>query len=502
MKRTLLLVLVLLFTTTISYGQGRKRKKKKDQKVYASTFIHTNLNQSLSYGDTPINSEPVDNFGTTIPGIQRNIRTDSETIGIGFSIQKIKNNNKYTELSLTKFRLLEEESVTYLIIPGEDIIEPALGSKDILFETAFRYEYGSYFNLQLESKWRVGLAGGLAPYFSYKKMTPKTSASFPTKRTLYGLKLEFVPSISYQCSKNGFIEFKWTPSIFDFNRHHVRVENPILTERQRTQSYSIPAFFQTPLSFQLHYRHQILTVRDSKKAFKKKRPEKSDRQEDEETKKKKAAIFVIPTINMLAQSADLSRLFRNSNVSNRLWDVEEEIKPLLNLGLGFQFVKENGLYNEIALTRLSRGKQFFKTVKRYAEVPNFFLAPTIEEATKRSISIATRYEFGKIFGKPYKSPMLFSVGLGVEPAYRYYVEPGLEIENINVALKLTPTFLFKLSHRAHIHFRWSPSVYAGEYLSMNYDNENILLLTENEDWDFQAFPNFGDFSLGIRVRVF
>ncbi len=503
MKRILLLGLILLFTTSLIYGQGRKRKKKKGQKIYISTFINTDLNQSLSYGESSIKSDPVDNFGTTVPGLQRNIRSESETIGIGFSIQKVQKNNKYTEFSISKFRLQQDESVQWRFLEVGNIIEPTSGKRNTNFETAFRYEYGTYFYLSDESKLRFGIAGGLAPYFGYNKTLPATSASFPVRYLRYGLKLEFVPSISYRCSKKGFLDFKWSPSIFDFNRHNVKTDNPILTERQRKKAYSIPSFLQTSLSFQLHYRHQILGKRDSKKAFRKKKNKKSDDGEINKKAKKKSAIYVNPIINIYSGGEDLSHQFSYSRgeVDTLANFIKHE--PYINGGIGVQFVKESGFYNEFSLTRFTRKQTFSKIVNRFAEVPNFSLPPEISESQSHSNSFAGRYEFGKIFGDPIRSKILFSIGLGLEGFYRgHNWEEGTQVSNSGAALKIIPALSFKLSHRFNLHLRWTPSVYSGYYQTFNFVEDPNYLPIENKTWYFESLPNLGNCSVGFRVRVF
>ena len=496
MKKIVVLGIIFLVSCNFVFAQKKKRRNK-GEKISLSVLLNTDFNNTKFYMDSPIH-RIIEPFDTRLRGIQRNIQSIPEMVNFGFSYQKLNKNNKYTELALTKFVWSRDETETIVdgLLPFPQSVR---GSLENDFKIAFRYEYGSYFAIHDESRLRMGLGGGLAPYLIYSKFTPKASADFPRRVIRYGLKLEIVPSLSYRISKNGFIDLKWSPSIFDFNRHYGKVENPIFTKAQRKNVHTIPVFFGNLLSFQLHYRHQILSPRDARKKLSAQRRQKVD-----EKGKKKGVTFVTPILNINPRKEDLFFSYSKGHL-----DYTNPINRIsrLNLGIGVQFVKKNGIYHEIALSRLSIKQDISVQVVRFPEVPDTNFPTEIFESEANEWGIGVRYEIGKVFTDPYrnKQKVIFSVGLAVEPFYNNFESDDwtqIRVTDYGAELKLMPAIAFKLSDSNYLQFKWAPTAYRVQYFSSEFNSDlEMPKFFKNDERRLDAATNMVNLNIGLRMRI-
>ncbi len=522
MKRLFLLSILLLVSVSILFGQGRKKRKiKKGEQLFISAFTNVDIISPLNYYDESrlnylSNSVlEIDNLGSNFYGNRRTLFSNNNKINLGFAIQKVKSNNTYSEFALTKFALNKSDNVTYLHRFGEDVIEPIRGSERINFEVAARYEYGKYFIPNAEGDWQFGLGVAVEPYYMYKNTIPKTSLIFPLTLSIYGAKLLATTSISRRLTKNARLELKLTPDIINFNQTSSYLSNPILTEKQRKSKVNNTFLFTSPLTFNLLFKYQILGKKASKKKFKKNR-KKRPKISDAPLGNKITAVFVIPFLNVNSIHHDypFNYIYARSAIGLPTDSIQilQSKSKLLDVGLGFQFVRENSNYFNISLTRFSQNREFRKSITKFPDTP---LSPStlISGSDLKTFDFGFRYEFGKVFGDPYnfKTKMRFALGLGLEPYYFNFKLKDIQSNKskfktyiFGTHLSIIPTVTYKFSHRLFLNLKWTPVIYKAEY--RNYSNTMDARNptyddSQNKHWFHYGVPKVGVFNIGMKMRI-
>lgn len=201
----------------------------KSQEASPSQWLSVNLNSFLSSEKTGYRIPETINGGTEL---LYDLST-TNFINPGIAFRKIKKNNWFEEYALTAISLKKQNDVL-LVKEDQGITEPALGSKKRALALWLRYEYGKWFNKG--QKMHYGLAFSLDPFILIDRIVPATSATFPFKAERFGAEVRFIPRIGYQISPRTLLELKVPVRLNKTYAEHTVLENPVLSEDERTEN--------------------------------------------------------------------------------------------------------------------------------------------------------------------------------------------------------------------------------------------------------------------------
>lgn len=143
---------------------------------------------------------------------------------------------------------------------------------------------------------------------------------------------------------------------------------------------------------------------------------------------------------------------------------------LIGVGASLQVKQANGIFHELALTRLSLSKSAsFFTLSVFDSLGEEIVFPS-QGYDEKMFSFALRYEFGKYFGKNKDAKLRFGLSGGLEPSYfRYKRTPRtsqeypLEANIITIDLTLIPMLSATLSKKLTLDFKLIPNFLTADF---------------------------------------
>jgi len=268
MKKSIFLFLAIIIFSTSSFSQRKsKSKKSEESKTYVSALINIDP-EEFEIEQTVFSSFAGDSARTVHTSIfPRNITS------IGFSIQIVKRNKTYQELSLTKLAYTEVENQLEFIDDNVNAPRDSTifrGETNAIWDIKARYEFGKYF-LPDNNKLNIGLSIAAAPGFLASSFDPKISTLFPLKTFRTNLNLTVAPTVIFDITDNLALALKVIPNVFNIEWNRQRIENPALTERQKVTNDFESSFFDSGIITNIIARYRIGTQSDSEDKGKKKR---------------------------------------------------------------------------------------------------------------------------------------------------------------------------------------------------------------------------------------
>ena len=257
MKKLLFLFTALLLLTSTVFGQ-RKHKKKKAKENESNLFVSGLLNID---SEEFIIDQSIEEFvefngvDTLINVINRSFTIPRNRISIGFSLQNLNTNNTYQEISLTRLTFTKRENLITNTSQSTTIITSGLSNK--IWDIQARYAFGKYFLSDNKNKINIGAAIAAEPSFIYSEIDTKVSSLFPLNRYRTRLNLTIIPSALFNITDNFAIGIKVIPNIFHIEWNRERLDNPILTERQRISNDFETTFFNNNVATNIIARFRI-----------------------------------------------------------------------------------------------------------------------------------------------------------------------------------------------------------------------------------------------------
>ena len=238
-KTTTLIFFLLTFLLSGLTTFGQENQKNKIVKLYTNLSL-TSTETSLSFDTTNLTST-----------IEKNKETQ-----IGYftpSITFVLPNGNFQEFELSRLVINNTNSETIIIndSPGKTI-QTVSGQRTTNILIAFRYEYDiMFFKKKEEAKLRPYLGFGVNPYFSNSKYRPIVSNLFPINQNNFGVTLSIIPRLNYNLNEKWFVDFNIPINLADINWTFDKVDNPTLTEQQRTTTTIEYSTFPSKFLFRL-----------------------------------------------------------------------------------------------------------------------------------------------------------------------------------------------------------------------------------------------------------
>ncbi len=269
MKNLFTIALIFILTPTLVFSQSRKRIKKvingatiinfypaiepftfnkdfyiKENSLELKYITATSGTFTISEGDS-VNIERIDD-----------LQMPSQTLGIGGSVQFVKGDKLFHEISLTRLTYNKSslvENYIYTDIMGDERVAP-IGYKQKSFAIGMRYELGMYFGNNKRAKVRFGLSGGVESTFYRYVRTPATTQTYPIKARLFTIEVAVIPVLSAKLSKKLTMDFKIIPNFLTADLGKIIKEDPTLPQRaqEKDREFNLPEI-NTSLSVILRY---------------------------------------------------------------------------------------------------------------------------------------------------------------------------------------------------------------------------------------------------------
>jgi hypothetical protein len=208
-----LFALLLMFSTSLL----AQKRAMPDQWIGLHNFYYQNRTKVNQY------------FPDSIRTIT--IEDHDAALSLGAYYRVIKENNTYHHFDLFAFDLTTKEDLTVTERVGSQIYEPTKGARIETTDIRFGYRRGKMFPLL--NRLTADASVGGYPVFQRKTTTPLTSIGFPRSEKWLGLGLNIHLGLNYQVHKNINIGYSFVPVAGQWSWYEKRVENPILTERQK-----------------------------------------------------------------------------------------------------------------------------------------------------------------------------------------------------------------------------------------------------------------------------
>lgn len=224
MKKTFLTIslfgffLLMLFSTNHLHAQQRYSS---DQWVGLHNMYYQNT----------------DNSRVDTNALQTRVTTQidkEKALSFGVHYRTINENKVYQQIDIFSLDLAVVEDLLVAETIGQTIFEPTRGAEVKTTNVRLGYQRGKMFPLVNRMTADVGVGG--YPTYIRKERTPFTSVGFPVRETWLGLGLNIHLGLNYQIHENINIGYSFIPVSAQWFRYEERVENPILTERQQTNS--------------------------------------------------------------------------------------------------------------------------------------------------------------------------------------------------------------------------------------------------------------------------
>ncbi len=180
---------------------------------------------------------------------------------------------------------------------------------------------------------------------------------------------------------------------------------------------------------------------------------------------------------------------------------------LLGIGVSVRFAKENQMFHELSLTKLSFAKSSYElyfTMQDSLGENRFIRVGHRQKAT----ALGFRYEFGKMFGDSKNSRVRFGLSGGIEPSFYFFkrtpltsVEFPVSARIMTIDATIIPMLEVRLSKRVSMDFKVVSSVLLQTFGSVREQNPNRTTKQQAGDRDY-TFPefNFG-YSLAVRYTL-
>ena len=182
----------------------------------------------------------------------------SQLLGAGASVQVLKSNSLFHEVSLTKLSFSKSSYTVDFITTDTAGFRNlfTLGYDQKASAFGFRYEIGKYFGDPKRANLRFGISGGIEPSFYFYKRTPYTSNEFPMRARIFTVEVSAVPMLSAKLSKRIAMDFKVIPNMLLGDFGSIVEENPLLPTSQQAgeREYNLP---EINMAFSLLLRYVI-----------------------------------------------------------------------------------------------------------------------------------------------------------------------------------------------------------------------------------------------------
>ncbi|HUQ66347.1 MAG TPA: hypothetical protein VM101_09335, partial [Flavitalea sp.] len=98
---------------------------------------------------------------------------------------------------------------------------------------------------------------GINPYFVKLESFPKTSSSYYTSITLYGIALNVTPRFYFKINRSFSIDLNAPVRIYNLQRQKNRIDDPILPIRQQRRQGINHLFFEPVYTLRLGLRYSL-----------------------------------------------------------------------------------------------------------------------------------------------------------------------------------------------------------------------------------------------------
>lgn len=163
-------------------------------------------------------------------------------VSIAFSKNRKKPNRYYeVEFSLLTRKkegdkLLTESTIDTIVTPPRIIFTEKnvpISTEDLVFR--LRFELGRWVKMFKDEKLKLGWSPSIEANVHSSKENPKSVDSFASTGFNASLKLAVVPRVQYDLTSKLFLDLNFPIQLISFGVDYMTIENPILTERQKTQ---------------------------------------------------------------------------------------------------------------------------------------------------------------------------------------------------------------------------------------------------------------------------
>lgn len=157
-----------------------------------------------------------------------------KALSFGFHYRLIGNKQSYHQFELVSFdRTVSEELVLTEII-GQQFTEPTRGFRQVNTNIRIGYRRGKL--LSLHERITADFSLGVYPTYQRNTHVPVSSAGFPQRDLRIGIGLDARLGLNFQLHPNVNIGYSFVPLAGDWFWHQSKIENPILTDPQRTST--------------------------------------------------------------------------------------------------------------------------------------------------------------------------------------------------------------------------------------------------------------------------
>ncbi len=182
----------------------------------------------------------------------------SQILGLGASLQLLKESGLFHEFSLTKLSFAKSSYHTEFIFIDalDEMTSYHSGYDQKTAAIAFRYEIGKYFGKSKRSKLKFGLSGGIEPSFYFYKRTNYSINAYPMKANIQTIDLSVIPMLSAKLSKKISLDFKVISNILIADFGSFTEGNPMVSLDQQNgeREYSLP---EISMAFSIVLRYKI-----------------------------------------------------------------------------------------------------------------------------------------------------------------------------------------------------------------------------------------------------
>jgi hypothetical protein len=154
---------------------------------------------------------------------------------------------------------------------------------------------------------------------------------------------------------------------------------------------------------------------------------------------------------------------------------------LLGIGAGVRILYENGLFQEVSLTKLSLTKSS-DAIHYYTfdSLGNKILFARFGD-DQHAGAFGGRYEVGKLFGKRKTAKVRFGISGGIEPSYYFYKRTPNSVTEYPIRGKiwtidvaLIPMLSAMLSKKVSLDFKLIPNILMADFGKMEENNPALL----------------------------
>jgi hypothetical protein len=161
-------------------------------------------------------------------------------------------NGNFQEIELSRIAINSSRNQSVITTDTNGKVTKVLGMDRTNVAIGLRYEYDyRLFKKKDDCKLKSYLGIAVNPYFSSSTFDPNSTIYFTTRQQSIGATIAFMPRLNYYISERWFLDLNIPISIMDMNITTNKVDNPILSEQQR--SVSTVNFSQLPCKFLVRF---------------------------------------------------------------------------------------------------------------------------------------------------------------------------------------------------------------------------------------------------------